>query len=420
VAIANASPGSAILTLAPLASGEDGIAVNDLAPGSGLPAAVKVRGGIFSNSKINVTAGALANTWMPPTGSTARSYIIARGTCTGTVLVNASGDKICNYGATSDGRGTDPGSPVSHPASYDAPPAPAGAAVISSCAPGDKYQSVAPITPGGSVVLTSAATLNGLTGCSKSIVWFKPGTYYFNFQDHALNASNDDLWDVNNKFVFAGTPSTGSVLTATPSASTWPDACTPPVPLGGPSGTGAEFVFAGDSRMQVTHTGSPGGQVTICGSNVPDGPPIAVYGLKTAVGSIPAENGCIVNSASRCPVIYTDLSPNTTLTIQGTTYTPNAWIYVTLNNSTNQIFRWGLITYRLSIDTTGSPDVTQNLIDVPDEALIPVPSPKIVYLKVYVCAGAGTCSSSGTVSLTAKVQLNLDGTVTVLSWSKQN
>jgi hypothetical protein len=408
----NTSPGSAVLTLATMASGEDGVYVNSTTPGS---SSIKVRGGIFSNSTINVDAGQLENTWAASASNpTGKTYTIARGSCTGTIIVNSTyGTKSCNIGNATDSRGVDPGTLASHGGSYD-PPATASTAnsVISTCSPSDKSQTVSPGR------LTSAAALNALTGCSRHIVYFTPGVYFFDFQD--VGEANR-LWNIQNVFVLAGTPSSPSVLTASPSASTWPDACVPPTPTGTALNTGAEFIFGGNSRLQVTHQGNPGGQLTICASNTSaaanGGPPIAVYGLKTAVGPVAAQSGCVTDAVNRCPLLYTDQSPTTSLTIQGTTYTPKSWLNISLNNSTNQVFRWGLITRSLSIGTTGSPDVSAALIDVPDEALIPVPTPNIMYLDVYVCSASSTCSTSGRLQLRVKALVDPSGAVSVLSWS---
>lgn len=412
---ANTSPGSAILTLATVASGEDGIYINSTAPGV---SPVKVRGGIFSNSTINVAAGQLQNTWAPTTDPNAKTYVAARGNCSGTILYTAAyGTLACNLGAVSDTRSLDPGSLSPHGGSYDPPLASTANATISVCGPSDKYQTV---TPGR---LTSAAALNALTGCQRGIVWFQPGTYYFDFQD---SGESNRIWNVQNVFVVAGTPSSASVLTATPSTTTWPNACVAPTPTGTTTGTGAEFVFGGNSRMQVTHQGNPGGQVTICASNTTaatgGGPPIAVYGLKQAVGPVVAQNGCVTNVSARCPLIYTDQSPTTSLTVQGTTYTPRSWINLSLNNSTNQVFRWGLITRSISISTTGSPNLSNAVIDVPDAALIPIPKPKNMYLSVYWCSGQATCSSGGALKLRVTVQLSptTPTTATVISWSRIN
>jgi hypothetical protein len=142
-----------------------------------------------------------------------------------------------------------------------------------------------------------------------------------------------------------------------------------------------------------------------------------VYGLKAAVGPVATQSGCVTDVVNRCPLIYTDQSPNTSLTIQGTTYTPKSWLNISLNNSTNQVFRWGLITRSLSIGTTGSPDVSAALIDVPDEALIPVPTPNIMYLAMYVCPASSACSTSGRLQLRVKVLVDPSGSVSVLSWS---
>lgn len=417
---ANTSPGSAVLTLASVASGEDGIYVNSTAPGATNP--VKVRGGIYSNSTIKVAAGQLQNTWpAPSTTLTGKSYVTARGACTGTIMYDpAYVTKTCN--APAESKGLDPGTLSQHGGSYDPPSASTGNATISTCGSGDKYQTVSPGR------LTSAAALNALTGCTKNIVWFKPGVYYFDFQDSG--AASNRVWTIDNNYVVAGTPSSSTVLTSNPSTSTWPDACVPPTPGGTTLGTGAEFVFGGDSQLELSKQashGGDGGQLTICASNTSaatgGGPPIAIYGLKSPVGPVSAQSGCVTSVSSRCALIYSDQSPNTTLTIRGTTYTPWSWLHLNLNNSTNQVFRWGLITRSLTVETTGSPNLANAVIDVPDDALIAVPTPTISYLEVYACPGQSTCSpGAGTLQLRIKVQLSVSTptTVTVLSWSQQN
>ncbi|HKS98433.1 MAG TPA: hypothetical protein VJT31_02795 [Rugosimonospora sp.] len=393
----NASPGSAVLTLG-TSSSEDGISISSNA------GSVKVRGGIFSNSTIKVSSGGLTNTYTPQTST----YTIARGACTGTITPTPT----CNYGSTTDSRGVDPGTLTPHGVSYDPPAAPTSTPTIPSCGNNDKYQQ---LSPG---LYTSAANLNALSGCQRGIVYFSPGTYYFNFQD-----SGSHVWTIQNTWVLAGTPTTPSYLTANPSVSTWPDACVKPQDAAATTTSGVLFVFGGDSQMTVTHQGNPGGQVTICASKSSGGPPIAIYGLKTALSgtlSVPAESGC-VTTVGGCPLIYTDQSPNTTLTIQGTTYTPKALMSISLNNNTNQVFRWGLITRAIQINTTGSASLANAVIDVPDVAVTPIAN-GFIYLNVYVCPDTSACDSSrGTLTLRVRVQLlgTSPQTVKILSWSSQ-
>jgi hypothetical protein len=396
----NTSPGSAILTLASQASGEDGIQISSNAGD------VKVRGGIFSNSTIKVPSGGLVNTYSP----SVKTYTIARGLCTPTGSLKPAGVVRCSYGTTPNPRGEDPGTLTPHGASYDPPTAPTTPGTIGTCAAGATYQQ---LTPGR---YASADALTTATGCSKSILWFTPGTYYFDFQ-----GVGSHVWTIDDRYVIGGTPKIP--LTSSPSVADMPGACVGPGEAAATTTSGVRFVFGGDSRMAITHHGNPGGQVTICASKSPNGPPIAVYGLKTSVGApvVKAQSGCVTNTppATTCPVIYSDQSPKTSLTIQGTTYTPRATISLYLNNSTNQVFRWGLITRSLQVDATGSPDLTADLIDVPDTAADPLPGPSIVYLNVYVCPAQSSCDTSGRLRLRARVQISGTSprTVTVLSWA---
>lgn len=399
---ANASPGSAVLTLG-TAPGEDGIYVSSNA------GPIKIRGGVFSNSTINAQSGGLQNTYNNPPSL---PYNLARGACINPQLITPAQYTTCNYAAP-DQRGQDPGTLTPHGLSYDTPPAATQDGTIAPCAPGATYQTVFPGR------FTNAADLNGLTGCSTGIVWFKPGRYYFDFQD-----AGSHVWNVNKTYVIAGTPTIP--LAATPNPAQMPTSCVPPAAATATKDTtGALFVLGGDSQLALSHQGSPGGQIALCAFRSENGPPIAVYGLKTPLGGtfpVRAQSGCITAVAPatpRCSLIYTDQSPNTTLTIQGTTYTPQAQLTVNLNNSTNQVFRWGLIARTLWLGTTGSADLGLPLIDVPDVAASPLPGPNVMYLSVYVCPATTTCGPTGRLRLRIKVQVTAvpPRAVTVLSWS---
>jgi len=404
----NTSPGSALLALATVASGETGISANVLA------GAIKIRGGVFSNSTIDAPGG-LSNVWTPPASNpSGKTYNIARGACTGTITVNpAYGTTTCNYGTTADTRGDDPGTLPGAPASYSAPTASTAAGTIGTCAGGRTYQTV---TPG---LFTSASALNGLTGCSQNIVVFTPGTYYFNF-----TGSGTHLWDAPAINIIGGTPTIP--LTTTPSADDMVTACIGPGDTGSTTSSGVLFVFGGDSQLGVNTSSGNGSQMTLCASNS-TGPPIAIYGLKTAVtgvNTVPAQSGCVTAippSTPNCSMITTGNSPKSTLTIRGTTYVPKAKISITLNNASRKVFYWGLITRSIAFSGTGSADVSSALVDVPDVAASPTPGPTIMYLDVYVCPGSSTCSATGTIRLRAKALVSAVAprTVSVLSWSVQ-
>ena len=392
----NTSPGSALLTLGTGAGGEDGLYINSNA------GAINIRGGVFSNSTIAAPKGGLVNTGINPTST----YTIARGACSGSI----SPTPTCNY-STADTRGSDPGLLSPHGATYDPPTASTANGVIGACVGSTTYQLV---TPGR---FTSAAALNATTGCSTGIVNFAPGTYYFDFND-----AGSHVWNVKNTYVIAGTPTIP--LTSTPATTDMPGACIDPSNALATPTTGVEFVFGGDSQITLTHTGSPGGQVTVCASKTLNGPPMAFYGLKTSVSGVNvvnAQSGCVTNvpPATRCAVISTDRSPSTTLTIQGLSYVPRAWVDFNLNNNTNQTFKWGLVARAISLRSTGSANVGDAFVDVPDVATSPIPGTTIMYLNAYVCPAALTCTASDKLRLRAKVQVTgtVPRTVTVLSWS---
>lgn len=400
---ANASPGNALLTLGTGTGGENGIDIYTESP-------VKVRGGVFSNSTIDINSGGLQNTLNNPPSL---PYTIARGNCTNPNLITPAANRTCNYSAA-DTRGTDPGLLTPHGASYDQPPAPTANGTIGTCAGGATYQR---LTPGR---FRDATLLSNLTGCSKKLVQFTPGTYFFDFVN-----SGSHVWTVDRTYVVAGTPTIP--LTVTPSVAQMPTACVLPEAAAATTTSGVRFVFGGDSQIQVLSEGNPGGQLTICASKSANGPPVAVSSVKTAVTgtfAVSAQNGCVTNPppiSQQCGLIYTDNSPNTTLTIQGTTYLPKAGVVLTLNSSRNQVFRWGLIARGLLLFTTGDADHSVPLVDVPDTAASPTPIPDVMYLSVYVCPGTSTCTASGTLRLRAKVKLDsvTPRTAKVLGWSIQ-
>ena len=411
---ANTSPGSALLTLDRNLT-ENGIFV-DVNAGP-----IKVRGGVFSNSAIGAGVGSgLTNVWSPTASNpNAKTYNVARGACDTTKITVANpayGSTTCSLGATAvDYRGEDPGTLTPHGGSYDAPPAPTGNATIATCNASDKFQTVTPGRFSGAAALTA---LNSLTGCSNGVVWFQPGRYYFDLPG---------TWNVPPVYLVGGTFNP-TYASSTTNPSTWSDvtkACIAPGDTGSTTSSGVEFVFGGSTQLSVNNSSGAGTQMTICASNTAQatggGPPIAVYGLKTALGGsfpVSVETLCPPTDTT-CALINTGNSPKTTLTIQGTTYAPRALIVIILNNNTKKVFYWGLISYAISFTGTGSANITNALVDVPDTAANPVSNPSVRYLTVYLCSSAGTCSSGGSLSLKVKVQITSAGAARVLSWSEQ-
>jgi hypothetical protein len=396
-------PGAAILTLGSGIANEDGININSNA------GAVKVHGGVFSNSTINTSPGL--------TNNADNSWVYARGACTGTITVTATSAKACNY-ATANTNGTDPGLLSPHQATYDPPAAPTVAPALPPCNNGHPAE-VKEFSPG---LYRSAAALNAMTSstssrCSDSIWHFNPGTYYFDFTDGGAHQ-----WTIGTGVLVGGTASSPLNISSPPVT---PGSCVSP--LTSTTAQGVNFVFGGDSRMFVTGSGvQHAGRVEICGTYDSNASPVAYYGLKATIGTgtfqVAGENGCITTtpypSGGGCAVLSTDNSPYSQLYIQGTTYTPKAVLDVYLNNNTSQVFKYGLISRSLLIHSTGSSDLTNPVIELPDDSTGINNTSTVVYLSVYVCPASGSCSVSGNPRLRVKVQI-LDPTGTLVAGARQ-
>lgn len=389
VAISAANkPGNAILTLGTSPS-EDGL---NIKVGGGRT--LKVHGSIVSNSTINVVQGTLDT----------NAGVTARGDCTGSITSVPA--KVCDTATAT----ADPG--------YPAPATTPTQKPVPTCSGRGK---VVEFSPGLYTDLTSLNNLTDGTGCKSGIFWFHPGTYYFDFGGE---------WLIDTGYLVGGTPTTPLVDGTPPNI---PGSCQTPIPPDplpaggwtrpGPD-AGVQFVFGGVSRIRVKAA-----QAEICGTYSTTSPPLAVYGLKTAVGTVPAQNGCITAVpylSSGCAVIKTENSPTSRLYIQGTTYVPRAALDISLNNLTGQVFRYGVIARSLLVSPTGSADLTGPVIEVPDD------SPgyglrTVVHLNVYLCPGAAACSAAGKLGLQATVGLvDRSGTpvagrreVTIYNWSEQ-
>jgi Tfp pilus assembly protein PilX len=386
-------PGSAILTLGTSTS-EDGLYVK-VSGGRTL----KVHGKVTSKSNINVDLGTLD----------ADTSVRARTNCTGTINTPI---RNCNDNVA-DISYNDP--------DYPAPAAPTVEPTVPTCTHNGEVITFSPGLYTGNSTLNKLNNLTKSNGCTGAIFWFQPGTYYFDF---------NNSWKIDTGYVVGGTPSTPLVNNHPPDI---PGACMAPippnpVPEGGwkkpPANAGVQFVLGGKTQIQVSAT-----QMELCGTYSTSSPPVTIYGLKSGLGSAPfavsAQSGCTITVSGRCATLSSDNSPNSHIYIQGTTYVSNGWINLSFNNSTGQVFRYGVVARSLSLNPTGSPDLSYPVIEVPDDA--PAGALRtVLYLSVYVCQGKSSCdTSSGTLRLKVKVAVS-DPTgevvagkreITVLSWS---
>lgn len=132
--------------------------------------------------------------------------------------------------------------------------------------------------------------------------------------------------------------------------------------------------------------------------------------------------------SGECAVISTSTSYAGSFYIQATTYVPAAVIDLTLNNITQQVLRFGVISRSLFVKETGSITYSGPVIEVPDDSPGLGPGGTIVYLSVYVCPASATCSTStGKLRLKTRVLIyDPSGTpspparqISIQSWSTQ-
>jgi hypothetical protein len=387
----NNKPPYAILTLGNNIF-EEGLNVE-----AGTGRTVRVKGPIFSNSTIDVDSGTLHST----------SSVTARGDCDGNITSTPS--ENCDIGS---GSSMDP--------AYSQP----SGGLVERSVPNCNDDDLVTFTPG---IYRDVRALNNRTrssGCRDSVFWFQPGNYYFDF-------NRDEAWEIDTGWVVAGAPTSPLAAGTAPSM---PGSCqaafppTVPAPPGWTrqTGGGVQFAFGGESRIVVSQA-----RVEICGPYSETRPPIAVYGLRNDINGpgsadVSDQGGCVVDVSFGCDVVRTDNSPNSRLFIQGTVYVPEASVDVALNNNTGQVFSNGIIARSLYLDPTGSADLDDPVVQVPED-VTPFGRRTVVWLNVYVCPGTNTCSASGRLRLRAKVGI-LDPTGTALagdrdmavySWSVQ-
>jgi hypothetical protein len=253
-------PGNAILTLGTNPS-EDGLNVKPLS--NTIP--FVVHGGVVSDSNIRVSNGTLQS----------NTTVTAHTGCTGTIVSNPAA--VCNAGTVADPNyAFEPAFGGNNPLIYQPVPP-----VTSSSCPG-KVVAFSPGYYDDAVALNALMNGQGSNPCRGSVWWFKPGSYYFDFH----NSSNplipgNDIWNVADGQVIAGTPvdSSGNTLLKPTVPATVPGACQNPITS--TSAVGVQFIFGGDSQLQLSGTAD----AEICGTYNSSRPPIAVYGLKSGTES---------------------------------------------------------------------------------------------------------------------------------------
>ncbi len=393
--------GYALLTL-PQGS-QDGLTLKGLGSGG-----MKVEGDVGSTARTHLDAGRLEVTGHFTSGSCQidnGGSITETGPGGGPVLVTSSKCATPSSG--------DPG--------YVLPP---GAkpdvlgTVNPSCNGG-----VRTFSPG---LYASNQALNGLNNGSCGLSYFQPGIYWFAF---------DGQWETRNSKVVAG------ARTAPAVGVNMADACPSPFTTSDPL-AGVIFVFAGNARWRLGN----GGQAAVCAaaSQVPGQPPFAFFGLggtgqtsavSGAAGTVspPAAGSCILKDKdgpgggvnAPCPTFQTSNFSDVKLYLNGATYLPLGWVDVDLRGSAEQHIVGGLAVRQFQLFSPASATLPEPLSSGPLPGTGGART--VVFLKVYVCPGGGSCSTGGTLRLAVKVGITDPSGVavpdqreiTVFSWSVQ-
>jgi hypothetical protein len=233
---------------------------------------------------------------------------------------------------------------------------------------------------------------SALSACDNDTLWFRPGTYYFDF------AADAPTWTMDSGSLVAGTPT--SRLTRT--APAMPGSCVSPLTSTAPN-AGAEFVFGGVSNLVIAGKG----RVELCASYNRTRPPVAVYGLRSPVGTVSAQGGCITAPDGCALLSSADSAAASVMYVQGTVYAPSASLALSYGRfhrlRTGQFVTDGVIARGVTIASDGSPAG----VSVPDANIGPPGAETVVLLEVYVCPGEQTCNAgTGRLQLEAKVGIS--------------
>ena len=331
----------------------------------------------------------------------------------GTLSITGTGSTLTATGTCpAAGSLTGPVTTCTHPA------AGADAPISAPAIPGAAPNPTCPTAKGGPEIF-SPGTYNlpppsyGVLCPSKpSVGWyyFKPGVYNF---------ANMGTWTVDGTPTVAGTLDLGgdgtganascapSCATTAPSgglaAPTVPGACVNPILS--TSAIGVELVFSGNSALKMQ-----GSLAEFCSDYHKLSIPTVLY--TTASGTL------ITTKSGSKPEFY----------FEGFIYAPNADMNLSVNNVAQPFMNFGVVANNLHFGANPSTKcVACAFINLPDNSPGFGTGSTIVDLKVYVCPGSSSCSASGKLQLTARVQVfDPSGTPTIgarqmkiLSWSQQ-
>lgn len=259
-------PGMAILALG-VNTLEKGISVK---PQSSTVEQFRVQGGIWSNSNIESTIGALRST----------ESIHANTGCDPLADMEAPVVDCDDAGIKEDPEVDEP-----YKFSHDAT---AGAPAYQAVPGTSACDGIVEFEPGyyDDAKALSNITDSTVNACKNSTFWFKPGTYYFDFHNRATDhmsdsdifPSGESEWVVGEGDLVAGTPAASVNLGALTNES-FPGTCVNPID--NIDNDGVQFIFGGESRIRV----DDGANVEICGTYHEDRTPIAVYALKSGTAS---------------------------------------------------------------------------------------------------------------------------------------
>lgn len=252
-----------------------------------------------------------------------------------------------------------------------------------------------------------------MNGCNKAKVYdFRPGVYYFYSGTFTFDSS---IPLVAGRFTNVPTSPVPNM----------PGACTNQINVLPPvlDPAGVTFVFGGTAKMTVQNNS----QVDICGVYSPTGPPIALYGLKTSLGTGAQTMDPLDTSNADSAFFFTDQnSQNIAVYIEGSVYAATGFLDLDLRKSTNQFFLDGVVVRRFRVFAPASAIPPTPLASTPGTS--PGPARTVANLTVYVCPGQSTCTpATGTLRLKVKVGIGDPNSaptpgqreITVYSWSVQ-
>ncbi len=215
------TPGEAIRTVGGVAA--DGLALSAAAN-------IAVQGSVSANQAITVPSGSVLTSTGTIKAATCPSGSV--GTVTPTCVAQASA--------------ADPawGSPASYPPVVD----------LGTVACASPLMTLSPGT------YLSKAELQAVFNCTNTVVWFKPGLYYFDFRDGGPAAVElvADTGDV----VVGGAAQGWTPGTTVPGSVPFPTAALPGATACDPAAAGVNFVFGDESRLNVK-----AGKVQLCALN---------------------------------------------------------------------------------------------------------------------------------------------------------